>query len=86
MNFAQRKVFHIKKKGRGYDFQYKGKVDAMDFWQQKNIFTNVGSWQKDDLSTVFFKKRGGWCQGPIKKQKSNKMIFSLAWNIMFTDN
>ena len=63
------KVVHIKKKGRVNEFQYKGKVDVMDFWQQEEIFFNVESWQKDDLFIVFFKKRGGCCLSPIKKNK-----------------
>ena len=29
---------HIKKKGRAYKFYDKGKVDLMDFWEQKNLF------------------------------------------------
>ena len=33
----KRKVY-IKKKGRVYDFSDKGKVDVMDFWEQKNLF------------------------------------------------
>ena len=37
MNFAQKKV-HVKKKGRVYKFQDKGKVDVMGFWGQTNIF------------------------------------------------
>ena len=38
MNFAKRKV-HIKKKGRAYECQDKGKVDVMDFWEQKRPFS-----------------------------------------------
>ena len=37
MNLRKRKV-HIKKKGRAYEFQDKGKVDVMNFWEQKNLF------------------------------------------------
>ena len=54
MSFYKRKV-QIKKKGRVYEFQDKGKIDAMDFWEQKKIFFNAASWQTDDLSIVFIK-------------------------------
>ena len=33
----KRKV-QIKKKGRAYEFQDKGKIDVMNIWEQKNRF------------------------------------------------
>ena len=39
----ERKV-HIKKKGRVYEFSDKGKIDIMDFLEEKKIFFNAGSW------------------------------------------
>ena len=42
------------------------------------------------FAEYFFKKREIRCLSPIKKKKkkrkNDKRIFSLAWNIMFTDN
>ena len=38
LTLHKRKV-HIKKKGRVYEFQDKGKVDVMDFWEQKKSFS-----------------------------------------------
>ena len=35
---------YIKKKGRVYEFLDKGKVDIMDFCEQKEILCNSGSW------------------------------------------
>ena len=59
----------------------------MAFWWQEKIFSNAGIWQKYDLFIVFFEKQEKWRFNPIKeKQKSDKMIFSLEWNIMFTNN
>ena len=37
MNFHKRKA-HMKNKGRPYEFQDKGKVDFMDFWEQNKPF------------------------------------------------
>ena len=34
---------HIKKKGRAYEFSDKGKIDIMDFCEQREIFFNSGS-------------------------------------------
>ena len=38
MNLQKKKV-HIKKKRRAYEFQDKGKVDVMDFWEQNKPFS-----------------------------------------------
>ena len=54
MNLHKREV-DIKKKGGAYEFQDKGKVDVMDFWEQKEIFFNSISWHRNDLSIVFTK-------------------------------
>ena len=49
---------HIKKKGRVYEFQDKGKVDVMDFWEQKKNIFNTVSWYRDDDHSVVFTKLG----------------------------
>ena len=48
MNFTQKESSY-------YEFYDTGKVDVMDFWEQKKIFFNAGSWQKDDLYAVVTK-------------------------------
>ena len=55
MNFVLR--VHIKKKGRAQEFMDKGKIDVMNFWEQKETFFNI-SWYRDDLSMVITKL--GW--------------------------
>ena len=37
MNFTQKESSY-------YEFYDRGKVDVMDFWEQKKIFFNAGSW------------------------------------------
>ena len=39
-----KKKIYIKKRGRVYEFLDKGKVDIMDFCEQKEILCNPGSW------------------------------------------
>ena len=48
---------HVKKNGKVHItiFSDKRKVGTMDFWEQKKIFFNAGSLQKDDFSLVFTK-------------------------------
>ena len=84
MNFTQKESSY-------YEFYDRGKVDVMDFWEQKKIFFNAGSWQKDDLyvvvtKTAQLKKEEDASALHKKNKKSIEVEFSLAWNTMFTDN
>ena len=75
----ERKV-RIKKKGRVYEFSDKRNLDIMDFWGVKGemifrsylrnllFYYDILRNEKDDISVV---------------KKNDKMIFSLAWNVMF---
>ena len=66
------------------NFFDKGNIDTMDSWEQKEIFFNAGSWQKD-LSlaptglTWYFKDRDRWS---FSSQKNDKMIFfSMEYHV-----
>ena len=81
---------HIKKKGKVHimNFSDKRKVDIMDFWSKRRSFStqiisrkmiffeylrnfpDILRTQKDDFSVL---------------PKSDKMIFYVAWNTIFTD-
>ena len=84
VNFYERKketiiktwTFH-KRKSSYYECLDKRNVDIMDFWEEKEIFFNGGSWKKD-LFWAFtklacFKDSGRWS---FSSQENNKMIFS----------
>ena len=66
------------------NFRIKEKLVLWISGSKQKVFSNAGSQQRDDLSIVFFKK--SW-EGALRSYKKNdKMIFSLARNIMFTDD
>ena len=61
------------------------------YGSKKKAFFNSINWYRDDLSIVFTSLgslRNEEEGGPAlhKKTKSNEGIFSLAWNIIFSDN
>ena len=82
---------HITKKGRAQEFQDKGKIDVMDFWEQKQVFlTQVVGTEMiflqylRSLGSLRKEEDGG--SALHKETKNNEVIFSYAWNIIFTHN
>ena len=81
----------MKKKRRVYEIQDKGKVYFMDFWQYKKSF----SAQEVGRKMIFpqyirnlhsLRNEEEDASARHKNQKNDEVIFSLAWNMMFTDN
>ena len=73
----KRKV-HIKKKGRAYEFYDKGKIDAMNFWEQKNLFqlnTLVQRWSFHriyEIKNIVF----------LSQKVDGNMIFTDYWKVL----
>ena len=73
----KRKV-HIKKKGRAYEFYNKGKIDVMNFWEQKNLFqlnTLVQRWSFHriyEIKNIVF----------LSQKVDGNMIFTDYWKVL----
>ena len=58
----------------------------MDFWQQKKYFPTLEVSKKMIFLSQFLRNGKGGVFQSYEKSKNDKIIFSLAWNIMFTNN
>ena len=73
----KRKV-HIKKKGRAYEFYDKGKIDVMNFWEQKNLFQLNTLLQRWSFHRIYQTKNIVF----LSQKVDGNMIFTDYWKVL----